>query len=128
VITLSGVGLTLSASLPVIIAGIAALTFGFFAAHSVASGWVGRMAAGDKAHAASLYLLAYYLGSSLMGSLGGSFWSAGGWPAVAGFVLTLLATSLAMAAYLAIRSRTPGTGEGDGSWNSSYGSRSATSR
>ena len=43
------------------------------------------------AHAAALDLLAYDLGSSVMGSLGGWFWSAGGWPAVAGFVAALLA-------------------------------------
>ena len=108
-IMLSGVSLTLSLSLAVIITGIAALTFGFFAAHSVASGWVGRMAEGDKAHAASLYLLAYYLGSSLMGSLGGSFWSAGGWPAVAGFVLTLLGIGLTVAIHVTVRNRELGT-------------------
>ena len=36
-----GVALTLSSSLPVVIAGIACMTFGFFAGHSVASGWIG---------------------------------------------------------------------------------------
>jgi YNFM family putative membrane transporter len=104
-ITIAGVGLTLPPSLGLIITGIACLTFGFFAAHSVASGWVGRMAAGDKAHAASLYLLAYYLGSSLMGSLGGSFWSAGGWSSVANFVLIMLALSLTVAIYVTLKSR-----------------------
>jgi YNFM family putative membrane transporter len=70
------------------------LTIGFFIAHSVASGWVGRMAAQAKGHAASLYLLAYYAGSSLMGSVGGWAWAHGGWPAVAGFTGALLAAAL----------------------------------
>lgn len=41
---LCGVGLTLASSLAVIVAGVAVLTFGFFGAHSIASGWVGQKA------------------------------------------------------------------------------------
>ncbi|HAI28647.1 MAG TPA: MFS transporter, partial [Thalassospira sp.] len=77
-----GVGLTVFDSLPVIIGGIVILTSGFFVAHSIASGWVGRLAETAKGHASSLYLLAYYLGSSIMGSVGGWFWDQGGWNAV----------------------------------------------
>jgi YNFM family putative membrane transporter len=93
-IALAGVALTLVPALAVIVAGIAALTIGFFAAHAVASGWVAGMAKGAKGHASSLYLLAYYLGSSLAGSLGGWFWTAGGWPALAGFVGAMLGLAL----------------------------------
>jgi YNFM family putative membrane transporter len=81
--------------LPVIVLGIVGVTVGFFAAHSVASGWVGRLATGNKGHASSLYLLAYYLGSSVAGSAGGWFWAEGGWNAVVIFTLTLLALGLA---------------------------------
>ncbi len=91
---LAGVGMTLSASLVPIILGIVLLTSGFFMAHSVASVLVGKLARGTKGHAASLYLLAYYLGSSVAGSVGGHFWSAGGWPAVAAFTGTLLFLAL----------------------------------
>jgi len=35
------------------------------------------MAGATKGHAASLYLLAYYLGSSALGSCGGWFWRMG---------------------------------------------------
>ncbi|MEA1832084.1 MFS transporter [Methylobacterium durans] len=93
----AGTALTCLAALPGIFAGIVAVTVGFFIAHAVASGWVGRMAQGSKGHASSLYLLAYYLGSSLMGSAGGWFWSAGGWSALAGFNAGLLAAALALA-------------------------------
>ncbi|WP_250452713.1 MFS transporter [Caballeronia sp. ATUFL_M2_KS44] len=100
-----GVALTLSMSLPVIIGGIACVTFGFFAGHSVASGWVGRLAAQAKGQAAALYLLAYYLGSSLIGSYGGHFWTAFGWPGVAGLIAVLLVIGFASAAYLNVRER-----------------------
>lgn len=94
-ITGLGLALTLMRPLEGIIAGIILLTIGFFMAHSVASGWVGRMAQGNKGHASSLYLLAYYLGSSLMGSLGGWLWAASGWPAVVGFTGLLLLVGVA---------------------------------
>jgi YNFM family putative membrane transporter len=94
-----GVAMTLSASLPLIILGIVLLTSGFFVAHSVASALVGRLARGTKGHASALYLLSYYLGSSVAGSVGGYFWGVDGWNAVVMFTLTLLA--LAMIAALA---------------------------
>ena len=61
------------------------MTAGFFAVHGVASSWVPvRAHAGGvaSAQAASLYLFAYYLGSSVFGNLAGHAWTAGGWPAV----------------------------------------------
>jgi YNFM family putative membrane transporter len=92
-----GIALTAMHGVPCIILGIAGVTIGFFAAHSVASGWVGRLAAGNKGHASSLYLLAYYLGSSLAGSAGGWFWAKGGWNGVVIFSLSLLTLGLAAA-------------------------------
>jgi YNFM family putative membrane transporter len=100
----AGVGLTLLPGLASMILGIILLTIGFFAGHAVASGWVGRLAAGTKGHASSLYLLAYYMGSSIIGSAGGWFWAEGGWPAVAGFTLTVQA--VALLASLRLRSLT----------------------
>jgi MFS transporter, YNFM family, putative membrane transport protein len=85
-----GVGLTMLHPVAAIIGGIAVLTIGFFIGHSTASSWVANSAAGTKGHASSLYLLAYYLGSSVIGSISGWFWSAGQWPAVAAFVIALL--------------------------------------
>jgi len=99
-LALAGLLLTLSDALPVLIAGIVVFTFGFFAAHAVASGWVGQMARGYKALAASLYLLVYYVGSSVLGALGGHFWTAGSWAGVAGMTGGLLALALAISAGL----------------------------
>lgn len=96
---------TLSTSLPLIILGIILVTIGFFVTHSVASALVGRLAHGAKGHASSLYLLAYYLGSSIAGSLGGYFWLADGWNAVVAFILIMLAICLVSAVAIARLSR-----------------------
>ena len=85
----TGLALTLSSVLPVIIAGVALFTFGFFAAHSVASSWVGRLARRSKALASAVYLTAYYVGASSMGWLGGHAWQAGAWLGVLGFLAAL---------------------------------------
>lgn len=84
-ITIAGVLLTLPDALPLLVLGLAVMTAGFFAVHGVASGWVptrahaGGVAAGQ---AASIYLFAYYLGSSVFGSVTGQAWTLGAWPAV----------------------------------------------
>ncbi|GGE13810.1 MFS transporter [Aureimonas endophytica] len=99
----AGILLTLLAPLPLIAAGIVLVTIGFFTAHSVASGWVGRLAGASKSHAASLYLLFYYVGSSVTGSVGGWFWEHGGWPAVVGLTGALALAGLALALGIADR-------------------------
>jgi YNFM family putative membrane transporter len=98
---LAGVLLTTLLPLWAVIGGLALLTLGFFAGHSVASGWVGHIAPGAKAQAASLYLLAYYLGASLIGSYGGRYWAQDGWNGVAALVGVLLLVALAVAIRLA---------------------------
>ncbi|ABE28635.1 major facilitator superfamily (MFS) transporter [Paraburkholderia xenovorans LB400] len=95
-----GLALTMLHPLTAIAAGIACVTFGFFAGHSVASGWVGRLAKDAKGQAAALYLLAYYIGSSVVGSYGGHMWTSYGWNGVAGLVGALLVIGLIAAARL----------------------------
>jgi YNFM family putative membrane transporter len=92
-----GVGATLMRPLIVVIIGIALVTIGFFAAHSVASSWVGVRAREGKAQASALYLFFYYMGASVAGSVGGFFWTAYAWPGVAAFVGVLLLVSFAIA-------------------------------
>lgn len=87
----AGGALTLLQPLAAVIAGIVLLTFGFFAGHSVASGWVGRLASRSKGLASSLYLLAYYIGSSVVGSVGGHFLALAGWTGVIFLVWGVLA-------------------------------------
>lgn len=95
-----GLMLTLFASLALIVAGIAVITAGFFMVHSVASAWVGRLAEAHKGHAASLYLLAYYLGSSVVGSIGGWFWLEGGWLGIVISGMFLLGVVLLLGLYM----------------------------
>jgi len=106
VLCAAGLALTLSAALPVIVAGVALFTFGFFAAHSVASSWVGRLAQHSKALASAVYLTAYYVGASSMGWLGGHAWQAGAWPGVLGFLALLWLGCVAIAVRMA-RLRSP---------------------
>ncbi len=103
--SLLGLLLTMLSPLAFVIAGLAVITVGFFAGHAVASGGVGHLARGGKAQAASLYLLSYYLGSSLLSLIGGLLWEQGGWQAVAGFCagLLLLCLWLALKAGLALQ-------------------------
>lgn len=104
-LAVAGAWVTLPDQLPAVLAGLLVVTVGFFAAHSVASSWVGRRAsmlpAGSPAVASSLYLFAYYLGSSVGGAAGGVAYDLGGWPAVVGYVTALLAAALGLA--LALR-------------------------
>lgn len=99
-IALTGIVLGSLAGIWNALAGVSLLTFGFFIAHTIASGWVGRLAQHSKGHASSLYLLAYYLGSSIVGSVGGWFWSHGGWGAVVGLTSVMIATALGLAVLL----------------------------
>src|SRR5215218_3211704 len=98
---LAGVALTLFHHLALILAGIVAVTFGFFGAHSIASSWVGNRALTGKAQASALYLFCYYAGSSAVGTLGGVFWTAFGWHGVVGLVSALLAVALGVSIWLA---------------------------
>ncbi|HEY7430025.1 MAG TPA: MFS transporter, partial [Streptosporangiaceae bacterium] len=100
VVAIAGIVLTLPSSLALIVAGLVALTAGFFAAHSVASGWVGGLAPVAPAQASALYLCLYYIGSSVAGSAGGIFYAHGGWPLTAAFAAALLAVALVSAASL----------------------------
>ncbi|WEK06598.1 MAG: MFS transporter [Candidatus Devosia phytovorans] len=77
-----GVALTLVPSTPVIIIGLAIATIGYFAAHGIASAWVARRALVGRAQASAIYLFAYYLGSSVLGTLGGYAWVGMGWNGV----------------------------------------------
>ncbi|MGN2254796.1 MFS transporter [Frateuria sp. GZRe12] len=97
VLMLAGVGLTAFRPLILVIAGVVAVTFGFFGGHSIVSSWVGRRAGNAKAQASSLYLFAYYMGSSLAGAGGGLFYAARGWNGVAAFIGAMVLAGLLIA-------------------------------
>lgn len=102
-VALVGLALTLAAPLWIVVVGIAVTTIGFFAAHGVASGWVSARAhigGGGTGQAASLYLFAYYLGSSVFGTVSGLAWTSGGWDRVVLVVGGLMALALLCALVL----------------------------
>ncbi|MBM2614629.1 MFS transporter [Actinoplanes sp. LDG1-06] len=104
VLTFLGLLFTLSGRLPVVVAGVAVMTAGFFCVHGIASGWVpvrAHAAGVGAAQAASYYLFAYYAGSSAFGSLAGTAWSLGGWPAV----VLLASLFVAVSGLLSVRLR-----------------------
>ncbi|MDX6258849.1 MAG: transporter, family, putative rane transport protein [Kribbellaceae bacterium] len=103
VVTLAGLALTLATPLPLVIAGLAVMTAGFFAVHGVASGWVAVRAhagGGGTGQAASFYLFAYYLGSSVFGGLAGTAWTRAAWPGVVVEAGALLLITLVLALLL----------------------------
>ncbi|WP_017349474.1 MFS transporter [Pantoea sp. A4] len=100
-VMLAGLLLTLVNSLWVIFPGMMLFAAGFFAAHSVASGWIGPRARRAKGQASSQYLFSYYAGSSIAGTLGGVFWHNSGWLGITLFIATLLLGALAVGAHLA---------------------------
>ncbi|MHA6298846.1 MFS transporter [Devosia sp. CAU 1758] len=78
----AGMGITMIPDTIAIIFGLAIATMGFFAAHGVASAWVTRRARTGRAQASAMYLVAYYFGASILGTLGGYAWTAWGWGGV----------------------------------------------
>jgi len=88
-IMIAGVAITLSNNVVVILVGLVVATAGFFGAHAIASGWTGRLAPAGRAQASSLYNLAYYGGSSVIGWFGGVAFDALGWGGVAATILVL---------------------------------------
>lgn len=87
-------------NLPAIMAGLVILTFGFFGAHAIASGWAPTLVEKDKAQASSLYLLFYYVGGGAAGTAGGLFWASGAWPGVALFAGAMMAGTIVAALLL----------------------------
>lgn len=100
-ITVLGLLLTLPSRLPVVLIGVLLFTAGFFAAHAIASGWVGLLAHEHRAEASSLYLFAYYVGSSVLGACAGLAFSGGGWSGEVAYIAVFLAVALLVAVFVA---------------------------
>ncbi len=99
----AGAALSAATSLPLVVAGTAVMTLGFFAAHSLASGWVAARAhatGGATAQASALYLVAYYTGATAPGALGPVAFLTGGWPRLLLLVGVLLGTALLLGVVL----------------------------
>lgn len=100
-LSIFGVFVSCSVNILISIIGISIFICGFFAAHSVVSGWVGRQAKNARAQATALYQTFFYLGASIVGSSGGYIWSIAEWTGVSFMILIMLI----MAAVLTLTAR-----------------------
>ncbi|GAC1534795.1 MAG: MFS transporter [Candidatus Velthaea sp.] len=100
-----GIALTLIASLPAIIAGLAVMATGVFCAQAASQGYIGVVVSRDRATAASLYITAYYLCGGLGAIVPAGAWSRGGWPATVAviFAVQIVAAVLALTLWPARR-------------------------
>ncbi|WP_069164385.1 MFS transporter [Nocardia altamirensis] len=97
-----GLAMTLPDNLATLILGMALCTAGFFGAHSVASGWVGAMAVGNRGAASSLYLFSFYVGSAVIGGGSGIAYTHYGWTGLAASVGILLVVAAILVSALSI--------------------------
>jgi len=94
---IGGLLITLFDAVLAVVLGVGLATFGFFAAHSVASSWVGRRAQPPQALASGIYLFFYYLGSSVVGWFTGYVYEHWGWSGVVALLGAILGIGLLIA-------------------------------
>ncbi|SJM55279.1 MFS transporter [Gulosibacter sp. 10] len=96
---ITAVGLLIMAvpNLIAIVAGLIVFTAAFFGSHSVASGWAAALPEFGRAQSTALYNLWYYIGSSVIGFVGGLFYQQAGWLALLGLVGGLYAVAYLVA-------------------------------
>lgn len=99
-LTLAGLAMLLSTSLPVVLAGLAIVGVGTFFAQATATGFVGRAAKHDRAAASGLYLSSYYLGGIAGAAVLGRVFEVFGWPATVGVIAAALILAAIFAALL----------------------------
>ncbi|MFJ8044703.1 MFS transporter [Kitasatospora sp. NPDC096147] len=107
--TTAGLLLSLADSLAAVLLGLVLITAGFFAGHATASAAVGRTATTGRAQATALYLIAYYLGNSLGGTLGADAYHATGWPGAATVALVAMTLAAGVTLYATRRARVAST-------------------
>ena len=97
--TCAGLAMALSASLSVVLLGLAIAGAGTFFAQAAATGYVGRTARANHAAANGLYLTSYYLGGLIGSIVLGQVYTAFGWTVCVAVLLgaMLLAALIAIA-------------------------------
>src|SRR5262245_55796592 len=104
---LAGLPLLVAPSLPAVLAGMVLVACGTFFAQALATGFVGRVAIGDRGAASGLYLANYFLGGLAGSAVLGQAFDRLGWGAcVAGIGIALAGVAL-----LAVRLKKPGSEE-----------------
>lgn len=86
-LAIAGVLMTLVSNVVIIGLGATLFAVGFFGAHTIAAGQVGRLVQQHRAKATALYQMSFYMGATIAGVLTSFIWQFGGWISV---VLTIV--------------------------------------
>jgi predicted MFS family arabinose efflux permease len=103
-VSASGVLLTLIPNIATIVAGLAVMSTGVFAAQAASQGYIGVVARDHRSTAAALYITVYYIGGGLGAVLPAGIWNHGGWPATVALIVIVQAFAAVLAAALWTRS------------------------
>jgi predicted MFS family arabinose efflux permease len=95
-----GLLLLLTASLPIVLAGMALVAIGTFLAQAIATGHVSRTASRDRAAASGIYLASYYAGGLAGSFVIGQIYDRIGWTACVAVLAAVLAGATAVARVL----------------------------
>lgn len=90
-ISASGILLSLSASLPIVIAGLALVTGGLFVVQALSLGFIGTAVLRARSSAVGLYVTSFYIGGALGGVPPGWLWHHADWPGVVALIMVVLA-------------------------------------
>lgn len=86
-------------SLPVVVLALLGSCAGFFSTHAAASGALNSRLTASRGRGNALYVLFYYVGGAVGITASGYAWRDGGWPAVLGVNMAVLAIPLAVGVY-----------------------------
>jgi MFS transporter, YNFM family, putative membrane transport protein len=99
VASMTGVALTLTAPLALIIIGLILCSSGVFVCQAASTSYIHSAApAGGRSAAAGMYVAAYYIGGSAAGVVPGLFWQFGGWTTCVLLVIAVQAVTIVIAA------------------------------
>jgi YNFM family putative membrane transporter len=104
-IALAGLPLLLSENLGRVLVGLVLVGAGTFFAQAIATGFVGRAAATDRASACGIYLACYYFGGVAGSALLGQVFEHSGWTACVAAIGVALMLCIALASAMKIGSR-----------------------
>jgi YNFM family putative membrane transporter len=94
----TGIVLSLSMQLWLVIVGLALLTGGLFVVQALALGVIGAAVPRARSSAVGLYVTTFYVGGAIGGVAPAGLWHAFGWPGVVGLILAVLALMAALGA------------------------------
>ena len=105
-ISILGASFTISNSIYILMIGLFLFSIGFFAAHSIASGWVSSVMTGDKKpYASSMYLICYYTGASVIGIVGGLTFDTYHWAGLINMLIICFMFLFVIASMLLIKTK-----------------------